>query len=71
MRDTRQTCDTCTNAIFCPTWTDYKCKALSRRNIYNPDEPNNCKKYVKKKSVEESTCYCDDYLESKAQEVIE
>ena len=60
MSDVRQTCDTCENAIFCPTWTEYKCKAFSRRNVYKPDEPNNCKKYVKKKSKEEPTCHCDD-----------
>ena len=71
MSNVRQTCDTCANAIFCPTWTEYKCKALSRRNVYKPDEPNNCKKYVKNKSNEEPTCNCDDCLESRSLEEME
>lgn len=68
MSNTKQTCDTCENGIFCPTWAEVKCMVFLRRNVYEPDQPNDCEKYKKKKSVEEPTCNCDECCESRSLE---
>lgn len=62
-------CATCGNAIFCPTWGEYKCMAYLTRNPYAPEEPNDCEKYEKKKSTTEPVCHCEDCL-SQAREDI-
>lgn len=54
------TCETCANAIFCPTWGEYKCLVFLRRNVYEPGKRNNCDKYVKKTDTKEPVCRCDD-----------
>ena len=38
-------CETCTNAIWCPTWAEWKCKAKEKR-IYG--ELTKCSDYKKR-----------------------
>lgn len=53
-------CAKCANSIYCPTWTETKCKVFSRRDVYDPDEHNECEHFEKKKFGEEPVCHCDD-----------
>lgn len=69
MSDIQQTCSTCANAIFCPTWAEIKCTVFLRRNVYESNEPNDCKNYVKKKSTTEPVCHCDDCESQVAEDI--
>ena len=55
-------CETCTNAIWCPTWTEWKCKAKKKR-IYG--ELTKCESYKKRdKNFKEPKCQCKNCLEN-------
>jgi len=70
MNNNVRACNTCENAIFCPTWVEWKCTVFCRSNVYEPSEPNTCDKYKPNKSTTEAVCHCED-CESQVREDIE
>ena len=57
-------CATCTMSIWCPTWTEWKCKAKEKR-IYNYKAVTSCDDYKKRdKNFKEPKCQCKDCLEN-------
>lgn len=57
-------CPTCSNSIWCPTWAEWKCKAVEKR-IYVYATMSFCGSYVKRdKNFKESKCQCDSCLEN-------
>lgn len=59
-------CSTCTNAIYCPTWSEWKCKTHAIRfSIYGRSMPTKCADYKKRsKDFKEPKCQCDDCLKN-------
>lgn len=59
-------CPTCTNGIFCPTWSEWRCKKLERR-IYGYQRLTRCTFYNKRgKDFKEPRCQCNDCLQNEA-----
>ena len=57
-------CSSCTSSIWCPTWSEWKCKALKRR-IYWNSFLTTCRFYKKRgKDFKELKCQCDDCLKN-------
>lgn len=55
-------CETCTNAIWCPTWAEWKCKAKEKRIR---GELTKCESYKKRdKNFKEPKCQCKNCLEN-------
>jgi hypothetical protein len=66
MSETKEFCPSCTQSIFCPTWSEYKCRALERR-IYNYASLTECKFYKKRgKDFKEPRCQCEDCLKNES-----
>ena len=55
-------CSNCKNGVWCPTWGEWKCLVLLRRNAYEPDGWSSCEHYAKKTAIEEPKCHCDDCM---------
>ena len=57
-------CATCTMSIWCPTWTEWKCRVKEKR-IYNFKTLTECESYKKRdKNFKESKCQCENCLEN-------
>lgn len=55
-------CETCTNAIRCPTWAEWKCKVKEKRIR---GELTKCSDYKKRdKNFKEPKCQCKNCLEN-------
>ena len=55
-------CPSCVNSVWCPTWTEWKCKAKSKR-IYSV--VTKCGSYKKRdKDFKEPKCQCEDCLKN-------
>lgn len=55
-------CETCMNAIWCPTWTEWKCKVKEKRIR---GEMTKCSDYKKRdKNFKEPKCQCKNCLEN-------
>ena len=55
-------CPSCENSIWCPTWTEWKCKAKSRR-VHSA--VTKCDDYKKRgKDFKEPKCQCEDCLKN-------
>lgn len=66
MSETKEFCPTCTQSIFCPTWSEVKCKAFERR-VYNYDKLTECVFYKKRgKDFKEPRCRCEDCLKNES-----
>lgn len=51
-------CPSCANSIWCPTWTEWKCKDLKKR-IYGYTNLTSCNNYTKRdKNFKEPKCQC-------------
>lgn len=57
-------CPSCTNAIRCETWAEWKCTAQKKR-IYGYKTMSSCKFYKKRpKDFKEPKCQCEDCLKN-------
>lgn len=55
-------CETCMNAIWCPTWTEWRCKVKEKRIRR---ELTKCSDYKKRdKNFKEPKCQCKNCLEN-------
>lgn len=55
-------CETCSEAIWCPTWAEWRCKAKEKR-IYV--KLTKCSDYEKRdKNFKEPKCQCKSCLEN-------
>ena len=55
-------CETCSEAIWCPTWAEWRCKAKEKR-IYV--KLTKCPDYKKRdKNFKEPKCQCESCLEN-------
>ena len=55
-------CETCSEAIWCPTWAEWRCKAKEKR-IYV--KLTKCSDYKKRdKNFKEPKCQCESCLEN-------
>lgn len=58
----KKSCETCKNAIWCETWTDWKCLVKHIR-VYEPlRDAQSCESYKRKTRKEEVKCRCKDCL---------
>lgn len=58
-------CSSCMNSIWCPTWGEWKCKALKRRIYWS--NLSTCRFYSKRgKDFKEPRCQCDGCLKNEA-----
>lgn len=62
MNRTKKSCLTCEHAVWCDSWTEYKCLVKIRR-IYEPEKEawtcDDCKKDTRK---EQQKCQCKHCL---------
>ena len=57
-------CATCTMSIWCPTWTEWRCRGKEKR-IYNFKTLTECESYKKRdKNFKEPKCHCKDCIEN-------
>ena len=64
MAEDKVLCPNCVYGIYCPTWGEWKCRALERR-IYNYASLTDCNFYKKRgKGFEEPRCQCEDCLKN-------
>ena len=57
-------CASCTQSIYCDTWSEWKCRAKEKR-IYNYKTITNCEYYKKRdKNFKEPKCQCENCLEN-------
>lgn len=55
-------CETCMNAIWCPTWAEWKCRSKEKRIRR---ELTKCSDYKKRdKNFKEPKCQCKSCLEN-------
>ena len=55
-------CTTCVMSIWCPTWSEWRCKAKEKR-IYNFKTLTECEYYKKRdKNFKEPRCQCESCL---------
>ena len=55
-------CASCTQSIYCDTWSEWKCKAKEKR-IYNFKTLTECEYYKKRdKNFKEPRCQCESCL---------
>lgn len=55
-------CATCAMSIWCPTWTEWRCKVKEKR-IYNFKTLTECEYYKKRdKNFKEPKCQCESCL---------
>lgn len=59
-------CANCTHAIWCPTWTEWRCPVYDMRfSSYGFPQPTKCSSYEKRgKSFVEPKCECEDCLKN-------
>lgn len=60
----KELCSTCTNAVRCYTWAEWRClKKAIRFTAYGYSMPTKCSDYEKRdKNFKEPKCQCDDCL---------
>lgn len=64
MSETKGLCPTCSSAIFCETYGEYKCTEKKRR-IYGVAQMTECKEYKKRPAGwKEMPCRCEDCLKN-------
>lgn len=55
-------CRNCSNSIFCPTWTEWKC-TVKKVRYFDPE--SNCDKHIKRpKNWKDMKCRCEDCLKN-------
>lgn len=58
----KELCSSCTNAVRCYTWAEWKClKQAVRFSSYGYSMPTKCSDYKKRDKIfKEPKCQCDD-----------
>lgn len=59
-------CETCVFSIYCPTWSELKCRKQEKRfSTYGHQQPTKCSDYKKRGTdFEEPKCQCKSCFEN-------